>query len=231
MIMEKISSLHFKHHSFYTRYVKRLMDMTLSLIGLLLLAIPLLLIAVLIRLDSKGPVFFLQERIGQSGKTFRIIKFRTMIVGAEQTGSGLQIYSFKDSRITKVGLFLRTTSLDELPQLINILKGDMSLVGPRPPVTYAPYAGYSSYPGWAKNRFLIKPGLTGLAQIKYRNNVEWDQRMVEDIHYLETLSFTTDLLILFKTAVKFVEKEPEQNTTESFPKKQTQKEKIEEVIK
>ncbi|MFL2101031.1 sugar transferase [Desemzia sp. FAM 24101] len=229
MIMEKISSLNFKHRSFYARYIKRLMDITLSFIGLMMLLLPLLVIAALIRLDSKGPVFFLQERIGQYGKTFRIIKFRTMIVGAEHIGSGLQIHSFKDARITKVGLFLRTTSLDELPQLINILKGDMSLVGPRPPVTYAPYIGYKAYPEWAKNRFLIKPGLTGSAQIKYRNNVEWDQRMIEDIHYLETLSFVTDLLLIVKTAVKFVEKEPEQNSVGSSPI--NQQEKIKEVIK
>lgn len=229
VIMEKISSLDFKHHSFYTRYVKRLMDIVLSFIGLLLLLLPLLLIACLIRLDSKGPVFFLQERIGQYGKIFRIIKFRTMVVGAEHIGSGLQIHSFKDARITKVGLFLRTTSLDELPQLINILKGDMSLVGPRPPVTYAPYAGYMSYPVWAKNRFLIKPGLTGSAQIKYRNNVEWNQRMIEDIHYLETLSFVTDVLLIVKTAAKFVEKEPPQNSVESS--QINQQEKVKEVIK
>lgn len=229
MIMEKISSLNFKHLSFYARYGKRLMDMTLSFIGLLFLWLPLLVIAVLICLDSKGPVFFLQERIGQYGKTFRIIKFRTMVVGAEHIGSGLQIHSFKDARITKVGLFLRRTSLDELPQLINILKGDMSLVGPRPPVTYAPYAGYTAYPDWAKNRFLIKPGLTGPAQIKYRNNVEWDHRMIEDIHYLENLSFVTDLLLLFKTAAKFIEKEPNQNTAEN-PQK-NQKERTKEVVK
>ncbi|MBM6614827.1 sugar transferase [Desemzia sp. RIT804] len=227
--MEKISSLNFKHLSFYTRYVKRLIDMTLSFVGLLFLLLPLLVIAVLIRLDSKGPVFFLQERIGQYGKTFRIIKFRTMVVGAEHIGSGLQIYSFKDARITKVGLFLRTTSLDELPQLINILKGDMSLVGPRPPVTYAPYAGYAAYPDWAKKRFLVKPGLTGSAQIKYRNNVEWNQRIIEDIHYLEKLSFSTDLLLLFKTAAKFIEKEPNQNTAENSQK--NQKERTEEVVK
>lgn len=229
MIMEEVSSLNFKHRSFYAHYVKRWMDIILSFIGLMVLLLPLLFISLLIRLDSKGPVFFLQERIGQHGKTFRIIKFRTMIVGAEHIGSGLQIHSFKDARITKVGLFLRTMSLDELPQLLNILKGDMSLVGPRPPVTYAPYAGYASYPAWAKSRFLIKPGLTGSAQIKYRNNVEWEQRMIEDIHYLENLSFVTDLLLIFKTAAKFVEKEPEQNSVESS--QINQQEKVKEVIK
>lgn len=228
MIMEKTSSLNFKHLSFYTRYVKRLMDIVLSFIGLMVLLLPLLIVALLIRLDSKGPIFFLQERIGQHGKTFRIIKFRTMVVGAEHMGSGLQIYSFKDTRITKVGLFLRTTSIDELPQLINILKGDMSLVGPRPPVTYAPYAGYIAYPEWAKNRFLIKPGLTGSAQIKYRNNVKWEQRMREDIHYLERISFVTDALLLFKTATKVIEKDPEQSG-ESFQK--NQQETTKEVIK
>lgn len=211
MIMEKASSLKkHKHLSFYAKYVKRLMDITLSFVALLFLLFPLLLIAIALRLDSDGPIFFLQERIGQYGKVFRIIKFRTMIVGAEHIGSGIQIDGFKDSRITKVGLFLRRTSLDELPQLINILKGDMSLVGPRPPVTYVPYIGYDAYPEWAKKRFLIKPGLTGLAQIKHRNNVHWNQRMVEDIHYLETLSFATDVLLLFKTATRFIEKEPEQ---------------------
>ncbi len=229
MVMEEKSPWNQNHLSMYARYVKRLIDIFFSLIGLTVLSLPLILMACLIRLDSEGPIFFLQERIGQHGKVFRIIKFRTMIVGAEQMGDGLQIHSFKDQRITKMGLLLRRTSLDELPQLINILKGDMSLVGPRPPVIYSPYPGYAAYPEWAKRRFLIKPGLTGSAQIKYRNRVEWDQRIAEDIRYLETLSFKTDLTLLFKTAAKFIETEPTQELAEEWDEGHQEKDK--EVVK
>src|SRR5690554_3546153 len=151
--------------------VKRFFDFVGALCGLIILSPVFLIIAILIRLDSKGPVFFTQERLGKNGKVFNIIKFRTMIVNAENLGEGLRVSTEDDPRITKVGKVLRATSLDELPQLINVVKGDMSLVGPRPPATYHPYDGYVNYPDWAKKRFEMRPGITGLAQITVRNSV------------------------------------------------------------
>jgi len=154
-------------------------------------------IAVLIKLDSKGPVFFLQERLGKNGNVFKIYKFRTMVKNAESKGPG--IYTSKgDSRITKVGHFLRKTSLDELPQLLNVIKGDMSLVGPRPPVPYHPYK-YNNYSDKQRKRFIVKPGITGFAQISGRNKLSWDERIEFDVEYVENHSLFLDFKILFNT--------------------------------
>lgn len=158
-----------------------------------------LIISILIKLTSKGPIFFKQERIGRNGKNFNMYKFRTMIVNAENIGDGIRVRSKNDPRITKIGKILRRTSLDELPQLINVIKGDMSLVGPRPPVTYHPYNGYNNYPENAKKRFIVRPGLTGLSQIKYRNGVSWDKRIEIDIKYTENISFLQDIKIILAT--------------------------------
>ena len=122
----------------YRNFLKRAFDIILSFVGILLLAIPMLFVALAIKIDSKGPVLFKQTRLGKGGKEFQILKFRSMCVGAEKTGSG--VYSEKgDPRVTKMGRIMRATSIDELPQLINILKGDMSFIGPRPPLTYHPW--------------------------------------------------------------------------------------------
>src|SRR5690625_3257727 len=120
---------------------KRIIDILASLIGLVILSPLFIIISVAIKTTSKGPIFFKQSRLGRNGESFKIIKFRTMIVNAEKIGDGLTVKSENDDRITKVGKFLRSTSLDELPQFFNILLGQMSLVGPRPPVTYYPYEG------------------------------------------------------------------------------------------
>ena len=187
--------------------LKRCMDFTGSLIGVIIISPILLLIAILIKLTSKGPVFFKQERLGKYGKPFKIFKFRTMIVNAENIGDGLTIKSEKDSRITNVGKLLRKTSLDELPQLINVIKGEMSLVGPRPPVTYFPYEGYNNYPQWAKKRFTMQPGITGLSQITVRNSVPWDDRIVVDNEYIDNFNIWLDIKILFKTFLKIFKSE------------------------
>lgn len=179
--------------------LKRLFDFFGSLCGLIILSPVFLIIAVLIKRDSEGPVFFTQERLGRNGKSFRIIKFRTMVVNAEHIGEGLRISTENDPRITKVGRVLRATSLDELPQLINVIKGDMSLVGPRPPATYHPYDGYENYPEWAKKRFEMRPGMTGLAQVTVRNSATWDERIKIDLVYVERFDVWTDLSILFRT--------------------------------
>jgi undecaprenyl phosphate N,N'-diacetylbacillosamine 1-phosphate transferase len=177
--------------------VKRLLDVILSLAGLVLLSPLLLIISLLIKSDSKGPIIFKQERLGYKGKTFDIFKFRTMVDGAPDMGSGL-FTNEMDPRITKIGSFLRRTSLDELPQLINVLRGDMSLVGPRPPVPYYPYK-YEDYSDEQRLRFTVLPGITGYAQVKGRNKINWDQRIELDMQYVENQSLLLDLKIIAKT--------------------------------
>lgn len=179
--------------------LKRCLDFLLTLIGTVIISPILLLIAILIKLGSEGPVLFLQERLGYRGKVFKIIKFRTMVVNAEHIGKGIRIDDKDDPRITKIGHFLRATSLDELPQVFNVLKGDMSLVGPRPPVTYHPYKGYDNYPEWAKKRFEMRPGMTGLVQITVRSDASWDERMKIDCEYVDKFSVLFDIQILLRT--------------------------------
>lgn len=188
----------------YEKYVKRVIDILISLILLIILSPLFIVIILLVKFTSRGPVFFLQKRIGRDGKTFLIFKFRTMCVGAENMGSGLTVKSDSDSRITRIGNVLRKTSLDEIPQLVNILKGDMSLIGPRPPVTYFPYDGYSNYPGWTKKRFSVRPGVTGLAQCTVRNSVPWDKRIEIDLTYIDSINFTNDVKIFFLTFLRVI---------------------------
>jgi lipopolysaccharide/colanic/teichoic acid biosynthesis glycosyltransferase len=187
--------------------LKRIIDIIGSLVGLVILSPVFLVIALLIKMDSPGPVFFVQDRLGLRGKTFRIIKFRTMVMNAENIGDGLRVSSESDPRITRVGRVLRATSLDELPQLINVLKGDMSLVGPRPPATYHPYNGFESYPEWAKKRFEMRPGMTGLAQVMVRNSASWDERIRLDLQYIESFALHEDLRLLLLTVRKVFQRQ------------------------
>lgn len=182
----------------YQKFFKGLIDFILSLCATIILSPVMLIIAIAIKIDSKGPVLFLQERLGKDGKVFKIIKFRTMVVNAENIGDGLSIKSEDDDRITKVGKFLRKTSLDELPQFINILKGDMSLIGPRPPATYFPHK-VEEYPEEQFKRFAVKPGITGLAQVRVRNNATWDEKIEIDLEYISKITFINDLKIVFQT--------------------------------
>lgn len=185
--------------------LKNIFDYTVATISLLILLPVFILIAILIKIESKGPVFFKQERLGKNGKVFKIYKFRTMVNNAEKIGAGIRIEK-NDTRITKLGNFLRKTSLDELPQFINIIKGEMSFVGPRPPVPYHPYK-YENYTEHRKKRFLVKPGITGLAQVSGRNNLTWDERIEYDVKYVENFSFAYDIKILFNTVWKVIKKE------------------------
>lgn len=185
--------------SFYKKYIKVFLDFTISIISLIVFSPILLIISIAIKLDSKGPILFKQQRLGLHGKYFDIYKFRTMIVNAENIGDGLSIKNENDNRITKVGKFLRKTSLDELPQLLNLLKMEMSLIGPRPPVVYHPYNGYKNYPDWTKKRFEARPGITGLAQIKVRNSATWNDRIKYDNDYVENITFINDVKIFFYT--------------------------------
>lgn len=188
-------------------FFKRCIDFFGSCIGIIILSPLFIVIAVLIKISSEGSVFFFQERLGKDGKTFKIMKFRTMIVNAEYIGDGLKVKEGSDPRITKIGRFLRKTSLDELPQLFNTLGGSMSLVGPRPPVTYHPYKGYENYPDWAKRRFEMRPGITGLAQVTVRNSATWEERIKIDNEYVENFNVFFDIKILFMTVLRVLKSE------------------------
>jgi lipopolysaccharide/colanic/teichoic acid biosynthesis glycosyltransferase len=182
-------------------FIKRFIDFFGSLFGAIIISPILIIIALLIKLTSKGPVFFKQERLGKNGKAFNILKFRTMVVNAEKMGDGLFVKTSQDTRITKIGRVLRATSLDELPQLWNVIVGDMSLVGPRPPVPLHPHK-FDEYTDFQKKRFDMKPGMTGLAQVTVRNSVPWDERILVDIKYVENFNVWLDIKILFKTLQK-----------------------------
>ncbi len=184
----------------YKHFLKRAFDFFIALIGLIAASIPMLLIALLIKIDSKGPVLFKQVRIGYKGKEYKILKFRSMCVGAEKTGTG--VYSEKgDKRVTKIGRILRATSLDELPQLINILKGDMALIGPRPPLTYHPWP-IEEYTEEQKRMFDVRPGITGWAQVNGRKTVEWNKRIELNVWYVDHVSMWLDIKIFFMTIFK-----------------------------
>lgn len=185
----------------YERVIKRVMDISFAFIGLIIAAIPMVIIAIAIKSeDPEGPVIFKQERLGKNGKVYWMYKFRTMKVGAEHTGSG--VYSDdKDDRVTHVGYVLRTTSIDEIPQLVNVLKGDMSLIGFRSPLTYHPWT-WEKYTEEQKKMFNVRPGITGWAQVNGRKTVEWHKRIKLNIWYSENVSFKLDVKIFFMTIIK-----------------------------
>jgi len=192
---------------------KRFIDVSIAIIALILLSPILLIIAIAIKIDSKGPIIFKQQRLGVGGVPFNMYKFRSMCVGAEKQGTG--VYSFKgDSRITKVGRILRATSLDELPQLVNILKGDMSLIGPRPALTYHPWP-YEQYDEHQKHMFDVRPGITGWAQVNGRKEVPWPERIELNIYYVEHLSFALDFKIFWMTIFKVATNADNNNTVET----------------
>lgn len=177
--------------------IKEIIDKIFALLLLIIFLPLLILIAIIIKLDSKGPVIFKQERLGRHGKIFTIYKFRSMCDNAVYIGDGIFI-SKNDSRITKVGKVLRKTSLDELPQLLNVLKGEMSFVGPRPPLVDHPY-NYQDYSEEQKLRFSILPGITGYAQAYGRNSIKWPERIEMDVYYYKNYSLLFDIKILFTT--------------------------------
>ncbi len=195
---------------------KRGMDIVVSGIGLIIVSPIMLLTAILIKIDSPGKVLFMQERIGKDGKVFKIAKFRSMCTGAEHTGTG--VYSGKnDARVTRVGKFIRATSIDELPQLYNILKGDMSLIGPRPPLTYHPWT-IDKYTEEQMHMFDVRPGITGWAQIHGRKSVEWNKRIELNIWYVRHISFWLDLKIFFMTFLKVLRNDDNENIGETVIK-------------
>lgn len=200
----------------YKNYLKRVFDFLISFIGLIVLSPVLLITAILIKADSKGPVIFKQKRLGLDGKVFDIYKFRSMCVGAEKTGSG--VYSGKnDARVTRVGRIIRATSIDELPQLINILKGDMALIGPRPPLTYHPWP-LEEYTEEQRRMFDVRPGITGWAQVNGRKEVEWHKRIELNVWYVDHVSFLLDVKIFFMTIFKVFTNADNTNSGETLAK-------------
>jgi len=196
----------------YKRF-KRIIDLSGAIVLCIILSQVLAITALAVRLDSNGPVLFRQDRLGYKGKVFRILKFRSMVVGAEQQGSG--VYSFKgDSRITKVGKFIRATSLDELPQLFNIIKGEMSFIGPRPALTYHPWP-LENYNEEQRRMFDVLPGITGWAQINGRKEVPWPDRIKLNVEYVDKLSFMMDLKILCSTFFKVITNANNNNTSKT----------------
>lgn len=197
--------------------VKRFFDFTLALMALIVLSPVMFVVAIIIKITSPGPVIFKQKRIGLDGKVFEIYKFRSMVVGAESQGSG--VYSGKgDARVTPIGKIIRATSIDELPQFINILKGEMSFVGPRPPLTYHPW-DYSEYSDFQLRMFEVRPGITGWAQVNGRKDVEWNKRIELNIWYVDNMSLWLDIKIIFTTFLKVLKNEDNENIRETAVKK------------
>lgn len=183
----------------YKNFFKRFLDIIISLLGLIILSPIILIVAILVRIKLGSPIIFKQERPGKDEKIFKLYKFRSMSDKKNENGELLP----DSERLTKFGKILRATSLDEIPELINILKGEMSLIGPRPlAICYLPY-----YNEKEKHRHDVRPGLTGLAQINGRNAINWDKRFAYDIEYVNNITFINDLKILFKTFYKVLKRD------------------------
>lgn len=203
-------------YTMYRNGLKRIADFLISLFALIILSPVMLITAILIKLESTGPVIFKQKRLGKSGKEFNIYKFRSMCVGAENKGTG--VYSGKsDARVTKIGKIIRATSIDELPQLVNILKGDMALIGPRPPLTYHPWP-VEEYTEQQFRMFEVRPGVTGWAQVNGRKEVEWHKRIELNVWYVDHISFLLDIKIFFLTIFKVFTNADNTNSTETLKK-------------
>lgn len=197
--------------------LKRFFDIVFSIIGIIILIPFFIIIYIAIGIDSKGPVFFKQDRLGINGSVFKIYKFRSMVVNAEFIGTGLFNFA-NDPRVTKVGGFMRKTSIDELPQLLNILKGDMSFVGPRPPVTYE-LGDYKDFDSTLKKCYTVKPGVTGLAQINGRNELSRDEKIKYDFQYVESYhkwGLLLDLKIMIITIFKVLTMEGSHELSENM---------------
>lgn len=193
-----------KRESLTYKISKRALDIIASAVGLIVLSPILIIVAILIKLESKGPAIFSQKRIGLDGKEFKMYKFRSMVQNAEKLKKELEkqnemsgpMFKIKnDPRVTKVGRFIRKTSIDELPQLINVLKGDMTLVGPRPSLPNE----VEKFEAWMLKRLEVKPGLTCYWQVSGRNNIDFEEWMKLDLKYVNDMSFLLDIKLIFKT--------------------------------
>jgi undecaprenyl phosphate N,N'-diacetylbacillosamine 1-phosphate transferase len=183
----------------YENVLKRIMDIIISSLGLLILSPVFIIVSIILLYSNNGKPFFFQKRPGKNEKLFSIIKFKTMNDKKDENGEFLPF----EQRVTKTGAFLRKYSLDEVPQLLNVIKGDMSLIGPRPlMVQYLPL-----YREWQKKRHDIKPGITGWAQVKGRNAIKWNEKFAFDVWYVENISFLLDIKIFLLTIKKIIIKE------------------------
>ena len=198
-----------RRRGIYEKFIKRALDMILSGIAIIILSPILLIVAVLVKTKLGSPVIFKQERPGLNEKIFKMYKFRSMTDAKDENGELLP----DEERLTSFGKKLRSTSLDELPELFNIFKGDMSIVGPRPlRVSYLPL-----YNEFQKHRHDVRPGLTGLAQISGRNLLSWKERFEKDISYVENISFTLDMKIIFNTVKSVIKRDGiSSNTSETM---------------
>ena len=187
------------HYGIYARYIKRLLDFVLSLLALIVLSPILIIFSIIGAIKMGGNPFFTQERPGKDGKIFKLIKFRTMTNKKDKDGNLLP----DDQRLTSYGKFLRSTSIDELLELINILKGDMSIIGPRPLlVKYLPL-----YNDYQKHRHDVRPGLTGYAQVNGRNSISWEERFDLDVQYVQNITFIGDVKIIWNTVYKVLKRD------------------------
>ena len=205
--VEGLPLLHLEQPTFSgaSRVTKRILDLTLSIVGLIIISPLLLIVAVVIKLRDRGSIFYTQKRIGKNNKEFKVYKFRTMHEGSHgqraqimaETNKDLRLAKDpQDPRVTKPGVFLRRWSIDEIPQIINVLKGEMSLVGPRPPLAEE----VNQYEKSETRRLLVKPGLTGLWQVSGRSELDWEDAVRLDLYYVENWSLTLDILIIIRTA-------------------------------
>ena len=193
----KVRKILFEEKKFYD-FLKRFFDICASLLAIIVLAIPMLIVAVCVKMDSCGPILYRQERVGRNGETFMLYKFRSMQADAEKDGAKWAEYD--DDRCTRIGKILRKTHIDELPQLFNILSGDMSVVGPRPERDCF-YAEFESYIEGFSQRLCVKPGLSGLAQISGGYDLTPEQKILFDLEYIEKRSFWFDIKIIFMTFI------------------------------
>lgn len=185
----------------YKRIVKRIIDFIIAFIAALFLLPIYLIVSIAIKVESKGPALFKQSRLGLNGCVFNIYKFRSMVTDQSQFKKTNEVYE-DDPRITKVGRFIRKTSIDELPQIINILKGEMSFIGPRPPLPHFPKK-YDEYNEFEKQRFKVKPGISGLAQIRCREIHDWNINIPIDIEYVNNYSFMYDMKLFLSSFMAF----------------------------
>lgn len=198
----------------YKHFFKRFIDIILSLIALPFVLLVIIIMAPVIYFEDRGPIFYNATRRGRNGKNFKMFKLRSMYVNAPdlKNPDGSTFNSDKDPRVTKIGRFMRKTSVDELPQILNVLIGDMSFIGPRPTLALTPY---EELPELRKKRLQVRPGITGYAQAYYRNSITQDEKFKHDCYYVDNVSFLLDIKILFKTVFSVLKRENINTTTEA----------------
>lgn len=200
----------------YEHFFKRLIDLVLALIALPFVLLAIVIMAPIIYINDPGPIFYNALRRGRKGKNFRMMKFRSMYVNSPdlRNADGSTFNSSKDPRVTKVGRFMRKMSIDEIPQLLNVLKGDMSFIGPRPALVSVPY---DELEGNAKKRLDVRPGITGYSQAYYRNSIGLEEKFKYDCYYVDHISFIMDVKIIIKTVMSVIKSENIYVSTENKP--------------